>query len=116
MWIRLNKFGENEWEWVIDLSNPEYFNTCSRCGKVCVFDYEGQFARETNLSPIFENRRNGLVWHDVFDGNFFCFTCVSELLPWAKRFRDLDELILNVNNLERKIHEIRRRENNRATA
>lgn len=96
---------------VLDDSIGEHLR-CDRCGVEFNGDddyYENVYFPYKNwLRTLFEGRPDCPTYPD------FCRTCYQKLIPTFLKLRDVSELRLYVNLLERAIRE-RKRQNNRAT-
>lgn len=74
---------------------------CDRCRKVHDYDHSDFEIRLNIWGPLFKGR----PWPDF--GGDFCEECAKEITPLVFQLRDVDELKLFVNKLERAIREKR---------
>lgn len=81
-----------------------YITKCDRCGKIeDTMDETLDLCRMWKIE-IFANRPNPKL-------GVFCYECAKAITPMVYMLRDVDELRLYVNNLERAINEKRKQRN-----
>lgn len=82
---------------------------CDRCGA------REHMALSSNITSYWRGEIYAKRHKDFFHHATYCKACAVHLTPYVYRMRDIDELTMYVNKLERAIRE-KRTQNNRATS